>query len=346
MSQSERVTLKDGRQMEVVRLTYPIGPADRMGIIELLQQEWARTDVDWLQSMRGAYAQTLRTQVALARVDGHAVGTASMAFACDRPRVGVVEDVMTREDFRGLGIAATLTEGLVQRAWEAGCRVVYLGNSPRQVSVYEKIGFRRLYGAVMRRAAPGETEPEKDFFAPGQQTSVRPANWGDLPGVACLMAQPMESLCLDFLRGLVSPRYAPPLRCVSNFTSLWYGMETLGGAMLALEGEDPHRVLGLGSITPGPAPLRGHSAVIDALAHDNYPQGVKHLLDRLVETARQKGIALLQAYAAATDSSKVEHFRAVGLTPVAMLPEAIRLKDRPVDAILLQGRCKAVESEE
>lgn len=253
---------------------------------------------------------------------------------------------MTREDFRGLGIAATLTEGLLQQAWEAGCRVVYLGNSPRQVSVYEKIGFRRLFGAVMRRPAPGETEPEKDFFAPGQQTSVRPANWGDLPGVACLMAQPMETLCLDFLRGLVSPRYAQPLRCVSNFTSLWYGVEALGGSMLTLEGDGPHRVLGLGSITPGSAPLRGHSAVIDALAHDNYPQGARHLLDRLVETARQKGIALLQAYAAATDSAKVEHLRAVGLTPVATLPEAIRLNDRPVDVTLLQGRCKAVESEE
>lgn len=338
MSQSERVTLRDNRAMEVVRLNYPIAPADRMVIIELLQQEWARTDVDWLQSMRGDYCQHLRTQVALARVDGHAVGTASVALACELPQVGVVEDVMTREDFRGLGIAATLTEGLVQQAWEAGCRVVYLGNSPRQVSVYEKIGFRRLFGAVMRRPAPGETEPEKEFFAPGQQTSVRPANWGDLPGVACLMAQPMESLCLDFLRGLVSPRYAPPLRCVSNFTSLWYGVEALGGSMLTLEGEAPHRVLGLGSITPGSAPLRGHCAVIDALAHDNYPQGVDHLLAGLVERARQKGVAMLQAYAAATDSAKVEHFRSVGLTPVATMPEAIRLKGRPVDVTLLQGR--------
>ena len=332
--------------MEVVQQVYPIAPADRMVIIELLQQEWARTDVDWLQSMRGAYCQHLRTRVALARVGGDAVGTASIAFACERPQVGVVEDVMTREDFRGLGIAATLTEGLVQQAWKAGCRVVLLGNSPRQASVYEKIGFRRLFGAVMRRPAPGETEPETDFFAPGQQTTVRPANWGDLPGVACLMAQPMESLCLDFLRGLVSPRHAPPLRCVSNFTSLWYGVEALGGSMLTLEGEDPHRVLGLGSITPGSAPLRGHSAVIDVLAHDNYAQGARDLLKRLVETARQKGIALLQAYAAATDSAKVEHLRSVGLTPVAMLPEAIRLNGRPVDVTLLQGRCKAVESGE
>ena len=250
MSQSGRVTLKDGRPMEVVHLTYPIEPADRMGIIELLQQEWARTDVDWLQSMRGAYSRTLRTQVALARVDGHAVGTASIAFACDRPQVGVVEDVMTRKDFRGLGIAATLTEGLVQLAWKAGCRVVYLGNTLRQVTVYEKIGFRRLYGAVMRRAAPGETEPEKEFFAPGQETTVRPATWGDLPGVACLMAQPMESLCLDFLRGLVSPRYAPPLRCVSNFTAVWYGVEGPGR-------RDAHP--GRGGSPPGAGPGLDHA---------------------------------------------------------------------------------------
>ena len=125
---------------------------------------------------------------------------------------------------------------------------------------------------------------------------------------------------------------------MSNFTSLWYGVEAVGGSLLTLEGEDPHRVLGLGSITPGSAPLRGHSAVIDALAHDNYAQGIRDLLDRLVETARQKGIAMLQAYAAATDSAKVEHLRAVGLTPVAMLPEAIRLGDRPVDVTLLQCR--------
>ena len=73
--------------MEVVHLTYPIGPADRMGIIELLQQEWARTDVDWLQSMRGAYSRTLRTQVALARVDGHGVGP-RLPLHASAPRSG------------------------------------------------------------------------------------------------------------------------------------------------------------------------------------------------------------------------------------------------------------------
>ena len=338
MSHKRKYPLKDGRELEVVRMTYPIGPGDRMRIIELLQQEWPRTDVDWLQSMRGAYSDTLRTQVALGMVDDDLVATASIAFASDRPEVGVVEDVMTREDFRGLGIASILTEQLVQTAWKAGCRVVYLGNALRQVSVYEKIEFRRLYGAIMRRPSPVEKEPEKRFYAPGQATTVREANWGDLPAVACLMAQPMESLSLDFSRGLVSPRYAPPIRCVSNFTALWYGVQALGGLMLTLVGEGPHRILGLASMTPGPAPLRHHSAVLDALAHDAYTDGLNPLLKQLVETAGEKGIRLLQAFVAASDHLKAETFRSVGLSPVATLPEAIRLNDSPVDAILMQRR--------
>ena len=57
-----------------------------------------------------------------------------------------------------------------------------------------------------------------------------------------------------------------------------------------------------------------------------------------METARQKGIGLLQAYVAATDVGKVERFRAIGLSPLATLPEAIRLNGRAVDAVLLQGR--------
>ncbi len=336
MSQNQKVTLKDGRKMEVADRTYPIELRDRMRIIELLQQEWARTDVDWLQSMRGAYSDTLRTQVALGMVDGDLVGTASIAFPIDRPEVGVVEDVMTREDFRGLGIAATLTEQLVQVAWKAGCRVVYLGNTPRPASVYEKIGFQRLHGAIMRRAAPGETEPERHFYSPGQVATVRPTTWGDLPAVACLMAQPMESLLLDFSRGLVSSRYAPPIRCVSNFTVIWYGVQSLGGSMLTLAGDGSHRVLGLASITPGPAPLRHHSAVIDAVTHDDYTDGLKLLLNRLVASARQKGTRLLQAYVAASDHGKGEHFRAIGLSPAATLPQAIRLNDRSVDVILMQ----------
>ena len=80
MRQNKTVALKDGRELEVATLVYPIEPNERIRLIEFLQQEWERSDVDWLQSMRGVYSDTLQTQVILGLVGGHLVGTASSAF--------------------------------------------------------------------------------------------------------------------------------------------------------------------------------------------------------------------------------------------------------------------------
>jgi len=336
MHQNKTVVLKDGRQLELTLLVYPIESHERMRLIEFLQQEWERSDVDWLQSMRGAYSETLQTQVVLGLVGGHLVGTASSAFPSERPEVGVIEDVMTCRDFRGLGIAAILTDHLVQIAWATGCRVVYLGNTPRRFSVYEKIGFERISGAIMRQPNPSQLDPERDFYVLGQKTTIRPTSWGDMPGVACLMAQPLEGLVVDFSRGLISSRYVPPVRCVSNFTVLWYGGQAEGKVVLTLAGDCTHRVLGFASMTPGPAPLRGHSAVIDAVTHDNYADALCSLLDKLVVTARQRKIKLLQAYVAMVDLHKEEHFRTAGFSTTAILPETIQLDGKMLDVRLMQ----------
>lgn len=336
MRQNKTVALKDGRELEVATLVYPIEPNERIRLIEFLQQEWERSDVDWLQSMRGVYSDTLQTQVILGLVGGHLVGTASSAFPLERPEVGVIEDVMTCRGFRGLGIAAILTDHLVQMAWAAGCRVVYLGNTPRQFSVYEKIGFQRISGAIMRRPRPSQLDPEKAFYVLGQKATIRPTSWGDMPALACLIAQPLESLVVDFSRGLVSSRYVPPVRCVSNFTVLWYGDQAEDKVMLTLVGDCTHRVLGFASMTPGPAPLRGHSAVIDAVTHDNYADALCSLLDKLVVTARQRKITLLQAYVAMVDRRKEENFRIAGFSTAAILPEAIRLDGKMLDVRLMQ----------
>ena len=46
MHQNKTVVLKDGRQLEITLLVYPIEPHQRMRLIEFLQQEWERSDVD------------------------------------------------------------------------------------------------------------------------------------------------------------------------------------------------------------------------------------------------------------------------------------------------------------
>ena len=123
----------------------------------------------------------------------------------------------------------------------------------------------------MRRPGPGGEDYEGVAFAPGQRTVVRETSWGDLPAVACLMAQPIGPALAHYDQGLVSPLAAAPHRAVSNFTSVKYAVESAGGNMWSLVSVDsPHRVLGFVSVTPGPGPLREHTGRCEVTCHDQY----------------------------------------------------------------------------
>ena len=282
----------NSEQFEATVHRYPIDPAERTRLIDLLQQVFPRTDVDWLQSMRGQYADVLTTCQVVGTVDGTPVGNASVAFAVDSPEVCVIEDVITVPAARRRGIARTLTERAVQIAFDAGCRVAYLGNAPIASSVYEQIGFTRLAGACMRRPGPGGEDYEGVAFAPGQRTVVRETSWGDLPAVACLMAQPLGPALAHYDQGLVSPLAAAPQRAVSNFTLVKYAVESAGGNMWSLVSADsPHRVLGFVSVMPGPGPLREHTGRCEVTCHDQYAADASAILETAIGWRTGHGVA-------------------------------------------------------
>ena len=323
------IELRTGEKMTVTFLTYPIDRQDQIQLIDLLQHEWERTDVDWLESMRGLHAETLKTRAVLGWLDGRPVATATVVYPVEEPEVCVVEDVMTLAQYRGRGIGEKLSNMVVDLAFEAGCRVAYLGNTPTsQGSVYLKCGFERISGAIMRRPAPGQETCERDFYAPGQSTSVRQTQWGDLPGLACLMGQPLDCVLLDFRQGLVSSRYAEPVRCVSNFTSVWYDAQSRGGIMLTLAGESSSRVLGFGSLVPGPPPLRNRSALIDVAVHDHYAHGAQRIIDQLKKESRKRHIERLEAWVSESDFHKAAWFTDSGFSHEATLPRQLRLAEK------------------
>lgn len=328
--------LSDAISMHVTLEVCPLDPPRRMEIIDFLQQEWERGDMDWLLCMRGAYNDTLYTDVAMGKVGEEVVGTATVSRPVRDPEICVVENVMTCPAYRGRGIAAYLTDRLVQRAFEAGCRVAYLGNAPNPRPVYERIGFTRIGGAIMRCAAPGQEEVEADLHGSGQKTHMRETAWGDMPGVACLMGQGVDSLMVDYLRGLVSPRHVAPVRCVSNFTTTFYDVKAHGGRMLTLVGATAHRVLGFATLTPGPAPARDHTAVIDVVTHDHYVPQTPDLFDRILAEAKAMEVEVVQAWVAATDTRKADWLKNAGLQPLVTVPNALRVGDRSISAVLFQ----------
>lgn len=336
MTQNAAIPLRDGRLLQTSAWTYPIGPDQQQRLIALLRTEWRQTDFDWLQAMNGDYSETLTIRSVVGCIDGVDVGTASIYYAKDQPEVSLLGNVLTHRDFRRLQIAQQLTDFCVQSSFETGCRVTYLGTTRSPRCVYLNCGFDWVSGGVMRRPAPGAEEVEAELFAANQSTTIREANWGDLPGVALLVAQPSDALVIDYPRGILSPSFASMGRCVSNFPVIWYDVANSGGTMCVLSGDKPGRVLGFGSLTPGMGQGRRHLAVIEITTHDSYRNQARRLMKWLSEKALQKRIQVLQAHVASHDQYKAELFHDAGFRPVAELDKQLCIGDRVFSAFIYQ----------
>lgn len=329
----DSLQLTDGTVLEVTVHRYPVDTPTRAALIDLLQQVFPRTDVDWLQSMRGMYADVLTTCNVVGSIAGLPAACATVAFAVDQPEVCVIEDVITLPAARGRGIARVLSDYAVEIGFNAGCKVAYLGNTPTASSVYEKIGFTRIKGAFMRRARPGHEDYETAAFAPGQTATVRETHWGDLTDVVCLMAQPQTTLLGHYDMGIVSLAETEPVRAVSNFTSVKYAAEHSGGCMWSLAAK---QVLGFSSVLPGPGPLRCQTARVDLVCHDHYSDRSEDLLQAPIDWAATQDVSLLEAFVAETDTGKREWLEAAGFSAVARLPNVLVHADQRLDIEVLQ----------
>ena len=334
----ETIQLKDGRHLEITYLTYPIGPEDQLASIALWRTAWKKTELNWTDAMNGDYRDSLTIRSVVGRIDGGAAGTTTLYHSRQCPEVSLVAAVVTHPDYRKQGIARRLTDAVVELGFEAGCRVAYLSGRTGPQCVYLHCGFTHLNESFMRCAADNDSDCEKEFFEPGQSTTIRPANWGDLPGTACLAAQPVETLVLDYPRCLLSGRYSPLHLCVSVFPNVWYEVSARGGAMVMLIGARPHRVLGFGSLTPHPKSGCDHVAVIDFAVHDNYQHRAGDLLDELIGAARDHKISALQAYAAALDTRKEDLLKHAGFHPIARLPGQLRVNNEDIDVSIWDCR--------
>ena len=338
MSHTRTAKLKNDRQLQIAAHRYPIAAPDQMTLIRLWRTEWNKTELDWLAAMNGDYGETLAIHAVIGTIDGEPAGTATVYHAVGQSEVALVGSVLTHPDFRGLGIATHLTNTVVDIAFDAGCRVCFLGATRDPRSVYLRCGFEWWNGGVMRRAAAGCGDCESDFFRAGQRSSIREAAWGDMPGVACLVVQPLDCLVLDYPRALHSGKYVCLHWCVSNFPAVWYHTTGRGGTMCVLIGDSALRVLGFGTLTPEPGSCRGHKAVIDVAAHDDYGDSMPDMITWLFSQAAQRDIATVQACVAVRDQQKLQWFRSAGLEPVATLPAQLVVDEERIDVLVLEGR--------
>jgi hypothetical protein len=158
-----------------------------------------------------------------------------------------------------------------------------------------------------------------------------------MPGLVHLLAQPLNTAVIDYPRCLLSVKVADPVRCVSAFPVMYDQVRQRGGVMLVLAARDSGRIFGLVTLTPGPAPGRAHSALIDFSSHDHYQQAMDPLLDRLRQEAADRDIEMLEAYIAVTDTAKADALSRGGLQTIAKRPGYFRFRGGAADTLIMSN---------
>jgi len=266
----------------------PLTDQETMDLIRLWRTEWPHGDFDWISSLSGDYAATLRLSVVTGRAPDHLAATAT-AVGCETGgEIALISSVMTAASDRGRGLGAEATELAVAEAARRGARVVYLGTNTWPKNVYQKIGFSKWNGIVMRRQIGTGDAPEDEIFSPGQPASIRTGEWGDAPAFVGFVIQPHSTFLLSFRQSLVSSKFAPLKRCVSNFAPLYQDCLSSGGKLFVLASESPSRIFGFSACIPMKGAL-GEIAWIEATAHDAYEEQIDSLIDRALEQAKTSG---------------------------------------------------------
>lgn len=335
----ELIHLSDGELLTVKTLQYPLLPAEQVEVIQLWRTEWEETGFDWLPWMNGVHANALVTETAIAWHRDTAVATATVCYPSKEPEICVVMNVLTRNSFRGRGIASQLTSLVVNRAFHSGCMAAYLGNTPAKHSVYEDCDFVRIAGVFMRRIKPGTPNLESSLFSTQQKTSIRPADWGDIPGVAALVAHPLETFLIDYPQGLVSSKYLAPERGLTQFSAVWYGSRRAGGDMHVLTGATAHRILGFGSFTPGLGPVKNFLADVDFVCHDAYRDEAPLLLQSLIRAGKANTfLRELRLITAVSDEWKRQCASGCGFGEAMEFPEQLHFNTQEIALVAQKFR--------
>ena len=322
------IPLKDGRVLETEILECPLSPDRQREVTELLQTQWPQGDLRREEALAGDYADTLRIVVVLGRENNRCIGTATVAFPVRAAELGVICDVMTLAEHRRSGIAGNVTQVAIEQFERHSPGPLYLGTLREGDAwrVYQRLGFEWYHGGVMRRVTESAAAFDDSYFAPGQTTCVRPAQWADLPGVSALLTRPYPLVAGNLEHEIYSPRWAPQNRCVSIFPTIYYDVSARGGACHVLVGERAHRILGLASIAPIDDPHQRHTGVLEITTHESHSDHGPALLKATLDAGRARGIGRVIARVPVPDRLKADWFRKLSARPAGRSPGSPQLQ--------------------
>ena len=200
--------------------------------------------------------------------------------------------------------------------------------------IYRKLGFsaygygRQAFAGVIRLVVDERTEDfDRDYYAYDPDTSVRSANWGDLPYFIALLNYPHEWIVRAYNFGLIGLSVFDELgRSFMNF------MKTLkaDNPCLILE-ESNKRMVGTAYSSSLPAKSQSHVKAVDFLVHPNYYEEAPKLVKTLIGELSNREIEKIQTYVATPDNSKVNILRLCGFEKEAVMHQQLLIGSNKID---------------
>ncbi len=295
----------------------------------LLLRVFEYGDYSLRSALSGAYAEHLDCIFSFVREEGVLVGAAGALCGRRNPTVALLGPIGVVDTHRRRGIGTALVNALCRNLQSRGCQAVYLGLSSAHpaLRLHQRLGFVTYQGIVRRLLLDRREDWQQTYFAPSAQVEVRPANWGDFPGVQALLCYPGSMMTVDLSRGVFSSRYVEPGRFLSLFPDIIRSCSHRGGRANVLVTRQTHGVAGFAYACPLPGEAQRHVGCLEFYVHDNFMDEASSLVRATLLDAGRMNLRRLRCLALAADRAKRRIVKSLSGTYVAQFIASARVND-------------------
>jgi GNAT superfamily N-acetyltransferase len=304
----------------------------------LLLRVFEYGDYSLRSALSGAYAEHLDCIFSCIREDGVLVGAGAALCGRRNPTVALLGPIGVVDTHRRRGIGTTLVNSLLRNLQSRGCHAVYLGVSSGHPALrfYQRLGFVTYQGIVRRLLLDRKEDWQQTYFAPSAQVEVRPANWGDFPGVQALLCCPGSMITVDLARGVFSSRYVEPGRFLSLFPDIIRCCNRRDGRANVLVTRPAQSVGGFAYACPLPGEGQRHVGCLEFYVHDNFMDEAGALVRATLLDARRMNLRRLRCLALAADRPKRRIAKSLGGTYAAEFVASARVNDDFHDVVVYE----------
>ncbi len=283
------------------------------------------SDFWWDRVMNGKLARWNLDRFFVGEIDGKAVANIVYSVPRDTKDVGALGMVFTKLEHRRKGIASFLMEAAIRTFEEEGGLAMYLATAnPAAREMYAKFGFTPYLSrftpylsnrvTVMRYLVAGREEFDSTYFTYDGKALVREADWGDLPRIARLYANPKHAW-------LIKPG-AESISILRNsqidFAKEIAEAEKGKGRLFVLE-NPRRRVVGVSFLTELNSRYEQRVKMMDFRIVPDYFRQSGDLLRATIEKASDTNTEIIEMCIAQCDEEKKEMAKRVGFMKEATL---------------------------